>query len=576
MAEIKKVNVGGNNYDIIDAVSTWTVAGLTRNLSNAGGSTSSEITAEQLRTALGLTNAMHFIGITTTNIQDGDDTTPITIGGNDVTPVAGDVVIRDNSAAEFVWDGSHWNLMGDTGDFALKITTITGTGALGGGGNLESNQQITHNTYTVQNSNNTSGQAQAVLNIVSDGYGHVTSVTSGTIAARFTGTEATITSTASYKPAGTNTASAVSFTAHTTDSVLGADTGFTTTVTPATTNIAASASGTAVTLSSSKFLKTASGTTKNLGTTSITGVDGTETVSVITANTTGTAASFQQGTFSAGTLPSIDKTKFSGGSYSHSEFSGGSFQQGTDSFTANTPTAIDVTKFNAGTLPTTTDSTWAFTVTDGTLNISGENSRSSAGELPSLGNGFYTAGTAASFHQGTDNFTAATYGTDNFTAASIGDDFFSAGTLPSHSADTFVANTPTSITAEDKTVAKAALAATTVATGSLVASGGGDSVVYTVATTDDNAATGVQSVTDPTIALSTNATAGTGVISVATGITSSTTTAGTTDLVNAITALGTGTAAAQTFTGTQATISSTASYTPAGNISVTVTAPAAG
>lgn len=564
---IKKVNVSGSNYDIIDAVSTWTVAGLTRNLSNAGGDTSSVITAADLRTALGLTNAMHFIGLTTSEIVDGSTTNPITIGGNPVTAVAGDVVLR--GTAEFIWSGTEWNIMGDTGDFALKTITITGTGALSGGGSLESNREITHNTYTAQNSNNTSGQAKAVLNVVSDGYGHVTTVQSGTIAATFAGTEGNLSVSASYTPAGTNGSSAVSFSGTKTDTVLGTGTTFSTTVTPTTTGIGATASGTAVTLNTDEFLKTATGTTKNLGTTSITGVNGTESVSVITDYTAGTKASFTQGTFSQGTLPSIDTTKFNGGSYSHTGFDGGSFTQGTDSFTANKPTVIDVTKFNAGTLPTTTDSTWAFTVQDGTLNISGANSQSSAGVLPSLGTGFYTAGEAASFTQGTDTFTKATYGTDSFTAASIGEGFFSAGTLPTHAADSFTQNTPTSVTYEAKSVAKAAESATTVATGSLVETGGGDAIVYTVATTKGNAATGVSNVTDPTITLATGAT-GTGTITVATGITSATTSAGSDDTVTAVTDLGTATAAAQTFTGTGATITSTGKFTPAGNISVTV------
>ena len=63
--------------------------------------------------------------------------------------------------------------------------------------------------------------------------------------------------------------------------------------------------------------------------------------------------------------------------------------------------------------------------------------------------------------------------------------------------------------------------------------------------------------TQPTVALATGATAGTGVISVATGITSASTSVNSADTVTAITALGAGTAAAQTITvaGTNGTAS---------------------
>ena len=87
------------------------------------------------------------------------------------------------------------------------------------------------------------------------------------------------------------------------------------------------------------------------------------------------------------------------------------------------------------------------------------------------------------------------------------------------------------------------------ATGSLAANGGGDSVMTGLGTASTaSALTGVKVSSQPTVALSTGATAGTGVISVATGITSATTTTNSKDEVTAITALGAATAAAQTIT----------------------------
>ena len=567
---IKRVHVNNNDYDIIDAVSTWTVAGLTRNLSNAGGTTSSEITAAQLKNALGITNAMHFIGITTNDLTDLSTTNPITINGNSVTAIDGDVVI--SGTKELVWANSKWNLMGDTGDFALKTITISGDGTeITGSGTLASDVTLGHAQHTAQNSGNTSEGARAVLNVVSNGYGHVTSVTSGTISATFAGTEATITSTASYKPAGTNTASSVSFTAHTTDSVLGANTGFSTTVNPTTTNIKATASGTAVNLNTSDFVTGVSPTTSKLSTTSVYGCGNNTTASHITSFSGGSVATFSQGhdDFTANVPTAIDVSEFNAGTLpTHGNDNFVAPTYGTDSFT---PASIGTGFFSQGAFPSVTDSTWAFSVTDGTLSITGANSSHTGGTLPSIDTSKFNGGSYS--HTGWDagSFTQGTFTQGSL--PSLGDGFYTEGSAASFTQgnDTFNGGSVATLAYDDVTAATKAASATTVATGSLASDGEGDSVVTGVTPTTGSAATGVQSVTQPTIALSTGATAGTGVISVATGITSAQTTADNTDLVDAITALGTGTAAAQQFTGTDATITSTATYTPAGTNTVKVT-----
>lgn len=90
----------------------------------------------------------------------------------------------------------------------------------------------------------------------------------------------------------TNSSSAVSFAAHTTDKVLGSDATFTTTVTPSTTNIKATASGTAVGADGTDtFVKSYPGATSKLATTTVPNVTGNTDVSVpnITANTSVTA-----------------------------------------------------------------------------------------------------------------------------------------------------------------------------------------------------------------------------------------------------------------------------------------------
>lgn len=143
------------------------------------------------------------------------------------------------------------------------------------------------------------------------------------------------------------------------------------------------------------------------------------------------------------------------GSFTQGTFTGGSFTQGTDSFTANTPTVIDTSKFSGGsftrgtfsqgTLPsaTYTAETELLTLTVGTLPTHAADSFTAA----KLNSGFYTAGTAASFTQGEDSFTPATHGTDTHV----------------HTAPTW--------TFENKTVAAAPTAGSTLYVPSLSASG---------------------------------------------------------------------------------------------------------
>ena len=196
--------------------------------------------------------------------------------------------------------------------------------------------------------------------------------------------------------------------------------------------------------------------------------------------------SFTQGidSFTQNTPTVINTSKFSGGSFSRGAFNGGSFTQGVDSFTQNTPTVINTSKFSGGSfsrgafsqgsLPTLT---FAMDTTDtkklkitfgqGTLPTHDPDTFTAA----SFQSGFYTAGTKATFTQGTDSFMAATHEADTFTAASFQSGFYTAGTkatftqgtdsfmAATHEADTFTAaslqsgfytagtaGTPTSVT----------------------------------------------------------------------------------------------------------------------------------
>ena len=158
--------------------------------------TSGAVSTAITNATAGLTGAMHFIGTSSTPITD-DGTQKPTIGGNQVqSNSSGDVVLFGNQ--EFVWNGSAWELLGDEGSYALKSTTVTGTGVLGGGGAISSNQTITHNTSGVHSNDSaqaygptgdvtgSEGATIKVPQITVDKYGHITSVAEKTYTSKDT------------------------------------------------------------------------------------------------------------------------------------------------------------------------------------------------------------------------------------------------------------------------------------------------------------------------------------------------------------------------------------------------------
>ena len=72
---------------------------------------------------LGLSNALHFIGIATTAISDNSTTDPAISGYT--TKVAGDVVIDKDSAYEYVWNGSKWERLGPDSSYKVTQTAVT-------------------------------------------------------------------------------------------------------------------------------------------------------------------------------------------------------------------------------------------------------------------------------------------------------------------------------------------------------------------------------------------------------------------------------------------------------------------
>ena len=95
MAQISKITLpSGTVYDIKDAQARADIAGL--QIAASGG--------------------MHYLGATTTPLTDGATNSTISIGGQTVTPIAGDIVIYDDK--EFILSGTspaHWNEFGSTG-----------------------------------------------------------------------------------------------------------------------------------------------------------------------------------------------------------------------------------------------------------------------------------------------------------------------------------------------------------------------------------------------------------------------------------------------------------------------------
>ena len=71
---------------------------------------------------LGLSNAMHFLGVTTTNVSadTANTTATISIDGSNITAAAGDVVLYGSQ--EYVWGNDKWNLLGDESSYKVKQT----------------------------------------------------------------------------------------------------------------------------------------------------------------------------------------------------------------------------------------------------------------------------------------------------------------------------------------------------------------------------------------------------------------------------------------------------------------------
>ena len=90
-----------------------------------------------------LSNATHWLGVTTTTLSDGSTTNPITINGDSVTAVSGDIV-QDSNGNEYIFNGTAWQALGssvgtlkafayaDTGDVTITPAGTNSSSAVSG------------------------------------------------------------------------------------------------------------------------------------------------------------------------------------------------------------------------------------------------------------------------------------------------------------------------------------------------------------------------------------------------------------------------------------------------------------
>ena len=135
----------------------------------AGVDLKDNITAAELAQALGISGAMNFIGVSTT---DPAGTSGATVTGH-TSWKKGDVVIYNRTGEtnyeEYIAtadDNEHWELLGDADSYALKTVTISAGTGLTGGGDLTQNRTISLATYGTE-------KTAGIYKVGADAYGRV-------------------------------------------------------------------------------------------------------------------------------------------------------------------------------------------------------------------------------------------------------------------------------------------------------------------------------------------------------------------------------------------------------------------
>lgn len=183
-------------FQDIQLASTAKVTGLDEALASkvptsreiAGLALSEDITTASLITALGLQQAMTYIGVATTTKPSAGQYVQTVIGGTtyyaplttsgaatQVNATKGQILTIGTKEYICTTEGASgtnvFSEMGDEGSYALKTITVTGTGALGGGGNLTTNRAITHNA------GNAPSKSLGFYKFSTDAYSHINEVT---------------------------------------------------------------------------------------------------------------------------------------------------------------------------------------------------------------------------------------------------------------------------------------------------------------------------------------------------------------------------------------------------------------
>ena len=102
---------------------------------------------------------LNYIGVTTTELEDGDNTNPIVINGEDVTAEVGDYCTYGNK--EFIFNGSIWQELGDITDLTASMVAYDNTSS---GLNADDVQEAIDEAYSV----NRNSYRHTMRNITTD------------------------------------------------------------------------------------------------------------------------------------------------------------------------------------------------------------------------------------------------------------------------------------------------------------------------------------------------------------------------------------------------------------------------
>lgn len=158
-----KVDEYGHVNELSEQTLSITMPGAPEYKTLTVGSKTYNTTADVEITAadLGLSNAMHFVGVFTEAPEN---------------PVAGDVYLNSANHKEYVYDTANgWVELGDEGSYALKTVSITGTDGLTGGGTIEANRTISHAvpTNAAEGDHKGTGERTYLTNVKTDKFGHI-------------------------------------------------------------------------------------------------------------------------------------------------------------------------------------------------------------------------------------------------------------------------------------------------------------------------------------------------------------------------------------------------------------------